>query len=71
MEKVKVNQDACIGCGACTAIASDVFSFSDDGFACTNEETNTIDTMEENLKNDVMDALEGCPTNAIFIEKED
>lgn len=71
MEKVKVNQDACIGCGACTAIASDVFSFNDDGFADTNEAVNTIDTMEEELKNDVMDALEGCPTNAIFIEKKD
>lgn len=69
MEKVKVNQDVCIGCGACTAIASDVFAFNDDGFACANEEANTIDTMEEELKNDVMDALEGCPTNAIFIEE--
>jgi len=69
MEKVKVNEDACIGCGACTAIASDVFSFNDDGLAETNEETNTIDTMEDDLKNDVMDALEGCPTNAIYKEE--
>jgi ferredoxin len=69
MEKVKVNDDACIGCGACTAIASDVFSFNDDGLAEANEETNTIDTMEEDLKNDVMDALEGCPTNAIYKEE--
>ncbi len=71
MEKIKVDQDKCIGCGACTAIASEVFSFNDDGFAEANEETNTINKMEEELKNDVMDALEGCPTSAIFIEKEE
>ena len=71
MEKIKVDQDKCIGCGACTAIASEVFSFNDDGFAEANEETNTINKMEEELKNDVMDALEGCPTSAIFIEKKD
>lgn len=68
MEKVRVNEDACIGCGACAAIASDVFSFNDDGFAETSEENNVLDTMDEELKNDVMDALEGCPTNAIYKE---
>ena len=35
-----------------------------------NEDNNTIDTMEEELKNDVMDALEGCPTNAIYKEED-
>ena len=63
--KVKVNQEACIGCGACQAIAPDVFEFNEAGYAETKEETNNLDTMDENLKNDVMDALEGCPTSAI------
>ena len=27
--KVKVNQDACIGCGACAAIAEDVFEINE------------------------------------------
>lgn len=71
MERVKVNQEVCIGCGACTAIASDVFSFNDDGLAETNDENNTIDKMDEELKNDVIDALEGCPTNAIYKEQEE
>lgn len=65
MEKVKVNEDACIGCGACTAIASDVFSFNDEGFAEANKDNNILDKMDESLKEDVIDALEGCPTNAI------
>lgn len=70
MKKVKVNQDLCIGCGACQAIVDSVFQLNDEGFAETKEETNTVDTMDEELKNDVMDALEGCPTSAIFIEEE-
>lgn len=69
MKKVKVNQELCIGCGACQAIAEAVFQLNDEGFAETKEENNTIDTMKEELKNDVMDALEGCPTSAIFIEE--
>ena len=31
--KVKVNQDACIGCGACTSICEDVFKINDDGLS--------------------------------------
>ena len=31
MERVRVNKDACIGCGACQAIAPDVFSLNDEG----------------------------------------
>lgn len=70
MEKIKVNQDACIGCGACMAIASDVFEINDEGLAEAKENNNIIDTMEEELKNDVMDALEGCPTSAIYIVED-
>lgn len=70
MEKVRVNQEACIGCGACMAIASDVFEINDEGLAEAKEEKNIIDNMDEELKNDVMDALEGCPTSAIQIEEK-
>ena len=31
--KVKVNSDACIGCGACTAIAPEVFELNDEGLS--------------------------------------
>lgn len=68
MGKVKVNQDLCIGCGACTAIADEVFKFNNEGFAETIEENNTIENMNDELKNDVTDALEGCPTSAIYKE---
>lgn len=70
METIKVNQDICIGCGACQAIASDVFVLNDDGLAEAKEDNNQLDTMNDELKNDVMDALEGCPTSAIYVDKE-
>ncbi len=70
MEKIKVNEDMCIGCGACTAIASDVFSFNDDGYAKADENNNVLDNMDENLKNDCLDAMESCPVGAIVKEEE-
>ena len=69
--KVKVNQEACIGCGACQAIAPSVFEFNDEGYAETKEESNVLDTMDEELQDDVMDALEGCPTGAIVKEEQE
>ena len=31
--KVKVNRDACIGCGACAAICPDIFDIDDEGLS--------------------------------------
>ncbi len=69
MKRIKVNEN-CIGCGACTAIAGDVFKFNDEGYATTSDDNNVIDNMDENLKNDCIDALEGCPVNAIYEEEK-
>ena len=33
--EVKVNKDACIGCGACQAVCPEVFELDDDGYAKT------------------------------------
>ena len=61
--KVSVNKDLCIGCGACAAIAPDVFEIGDEGFAEVKGE------VTEEIKDDVTDALEGCPTGAIAEEE--
>ena len=58
--KFKVDKEICIGCGACSAIAPDVFEIDDDGLA-----TATINEVPEELKEDAIDAMEGCPVNAI------
>ncbi len=58
--KLKVNKDLCIGCGACQAVCPEVFEIEDDGFAGV-----IVDEIKEELKEDAIDAKEGCPTGAI------
>lgn len=58
--KVKVNKDVCIGCGACQAIVPEVFEIEDDGLAIAKD----IE-ISDDIKEDVIDAVEGCPTGAI------
>lgn len=61
MEKVKVDTNKCIGCGACVAICPNNFDFNEEGLSVvTNEE------VTENTK----DAEEACPVYAIEITEE-
>lgn len=69
MEKIKLNNEICIGCGACTAIASSTFEFDDEGYAKVKEENDNYSNMDEEMKEEVTDALEGCPVSAISIEE--
>lgn len=63
--KVKINSNACIGCGACQAICPKVFELGDDGYATVIKEE-----IKEEEKNDCIEASEGCPTSAIVIEEK-
>ncbi len=58
--KLKVNEDVCIGCGACQAVCDEVFEIKDDGIA-----TVIVDEISEDLKESALDAMEGCPVGAI------
>ena len=58
--KVIVDKERCIGCGSCVNICEEVFSFDDEGFAEAKDEE-IIPELEE----EVMDAVNGCPTVAI------
>lgn len=61
--KVKVNKEACIGCGACAAICDKVFVIDDEGLSkVLNPEVKKDD--EQAAK----DAIESCPTGAIVEE---
>lgn len=60
MKKLEVNKDACIGCGACIAIDPDHFGFDDNGLS---EVINNENVECEN----VVTAVESCPTNAISL----
>lgn len=63
--KVKVNKEACIGCGACAAICDSVFEIDDEGLSVVKEEK-----VKEEDKQAVIDASESCPTGAIEVTEE-
>lgn len=65
--KFKVDKDLCIGCGACQAICEEVFEITDDGYATAKD----VEVKDEDVKENAISALEGCPTSAISSEKED
>jgi ferredoxin len=65
MKKIIVDSDSCIRCGACVGISNEVFEFNDDGIVETKENNNILEKMDEQVKEDTLDALEGCPVSAI------
>ena len=61
--KVIVDKNTCIGCGACAAIAPDIFEMGDD----TKAEAKKADVSgDEEAK--AKDGSESCPVNAIKLE---
>ena len=63
MSKLCVNEEQCIGCGACVAIDAEHFDFNDNGLS------NAIS--QENLESDSLkSAIESCPTGAIKLGDE-
>ena len=64
--KVKGNQDACIGCGACAAVCDKVFEIGDEGFAQVK-----VEAVPEEENENVVAAMEGCPTSAISNAEEE
>jgi len=57
--KLEVDKNTCIGCGACVGICDKVFDF-DGNFAKV-----VVDEVPKDLEEEAMDALEGCPVDAI------
>lgn len=64
MKKIKVNEEACIGCGACVAIDPDHFAFNDEGLSHPIS-TENVDSPE------VANAIDACPTSAISLTECD
>lgn len=63
MKKLNVNEEACIGCGACVAIDGAHFDFNEDGLSEVVSNEN-VDTDE------ARNAISSCPTNAISYVEE-
>ena len=61
--KAWVDKDTCIACGACYAIAPEVFEADEDGFAQAIQEL-----VIAGLEADAEEARDGCPTESIKLE---
>lgn len=57
---LKVNEDLCIGCGACAAIAPEVFELNDNGLAQA-----IMEPVAEEFVEVALEAKDSCPTSAI------
>lgn len=64
--KFIVDEDACIGCGACASICEEVFEINDKGYAVAKDG----EVKDEEIKENAISAMEGCPTDAIHEDKE-
>ncbi len=62
--KFYVDEEECIGCGACVDSAPDVFSLNEDDIA---EIINAAGGSEE----EIQDAMDACPSECIHWEDED
>jgi len=58
--RVKVDPELCIACGACVSTAPEVYDWDDDGKAVAVE-----DDVPAEMEDEVREALESCPTEAI------
>ncbi|NLW25404.1 MAG: ferredoxin [Clostridia bacterium] len=55
-----VDQDLCIGCGACISLCPEVFDWNDDGKAEV-----IVTEVPSDVEETATDAMDSCPTEAI------
>lgn len=58
--RVEVNQDLCISCGTCVDTCPEVFDWNNEDKAQA-----IVDEVPLELEDQVHEAVESCPTNAI------
>ena len=63
-----VDQETCIACGACGASAPEIFDYTDEGISYVLLDDNEgVTEVPEELHDDLMDAVDGCPTDSIKV----
>lgn len=66
-----VDPDLCIACGACGAVAPEIFDYKDDGIAYSIIDDNKgAEAVSEDLHEVLEEAAESCPTEAIKVQEE-
>lgn len=58
---VKVDQNTCIGCGACASLCPDIFELNDEGKSTVKQEEPEDEACAKN-------AAQTCPVDAIKLE---
>ncbi len=67
-----VAKDECIACGACGAVAPEIFDFDDEGYAqnvYAGDDNTGTKQISSDLESDLVEAAEGCPTEAIKVSE--
>lgn len=62
--KVSIDKDLCTGCGLCVESVPEVFEMADDDVAIVK-----INTIKDALIDQVKEASEDCPGEAIILEE--
>lgn len=63
-----IDQETCIACGACGAVAPEIFDYNDEGIAYGILDDNQgITDVPEDLLDDLQDAQDGCPTESVKV----
>lgn len=62
MKKVAIDQTGCISCENCVSICPEVFRMNEEDLA-------EVYNQPEEITQDVLDAIEDCPTMVITIEE--
>jgi ferredoxin len=62
--KAKVDADACVSCGLCESICSEVFKMNDNDIAEV-----ITDPVPSEAEDTCREAAEGCPVDAISLEE--
>ncbi|UOF90697.1 ferredoxin [Fodinisporobacter ferrooxydans] len=65
-----VDKATCIACGACAAVAPDIFDYDEDGLAeniLEGDDNQGIVEVPEELYDDLENACSGCPTESIKV----
>lgn len=65
--KLRVNQNNCIGCGACESICPEIFQINDEGLSSVIGSEEDFTNHEEEIR----DAVDSCPTSAIEEQASD